>query len=91
VHEFLDACGLTQPRLQIGLPDRYIEHGSRDECLAAAGLDKASVAMTVTRWWQSLPAGLNSNRSTPRMAVAARSAGGTATLPPVQPPKVVQK
>jgi 1-deoxy-D-xylulose-5-phosphate synthase len=91
VHEFLDACGLAQPRLQIGLPDRYIEHGSRDECLAVAGLDKASVAMTVTRWWQSLPAGLNSNRSTPRMAVAARSAGGTAALPSAQPPKVVKK
>ena len=37
VAELLAAEGLSVPLLQIGIPDRFIEHGSRDTCLAAAG------------------------------------------------------
>ncbi len=29
-----------------------MEHGSREDCLAAAGLDLASVESAITRWWQ---------------------------------------
>jgi len=39
VAELLASEGLQVPLLQIGIPDRFIEHGSRDSCLAAAGLD----------------------------------------------------
>jgi hypothetical protein len=37
--------------LHIGIPDRFIEHGSRETCLAAAGLDLAGLAARVDRWW----------------------------------------
>ena len=39
VNELLLATGKPAVILNIGLPDRYIEHGSRQDCLAAAGLD----------------------------------------------------
>jgi 1-deoxy-D-xylulose-5-phosphate synthase len=39
------------PLLQLGIPDRFIEHGSRDSCLAAAGLDAAGLAASVEHWW----------------------------------------
>jgi len=72
--ELLDGEGLSQPRLQIGLPDRYIEHGSREECLRDAGLDDETVGNRIERWWNELQGGLNTTRSVPRMALAAASA-----------------
>ena len=39
VAECLAAHGITLPLLQLGLPDVYLEHGSREEVLAMAGLD----------------------------------------------------
>ncbi|MGH8199078.1 MAG: 1-deoxy-D-xylulose-5-phosphate synthase [Steroidobacteraceae bacterium] len=55
IAELLAAEGLSLPLLQIGIPDRFIEHGSRDSCLAAAGLDAQSIAATVERWWSLQP------------------------------------
>jgi 1-deoxy-D-xylulose-5-phosphate synthase len=55
VAELLLAEGLSLPLLQIGIPDRFIEHGSRDSCLAAAGLDAQSLGATVDRWWSLQP------------------------------------
>ena len=49
--ELLASEGLQVPLLQIGIPDRFIEHGSRDTCLAAAGLDLAGLTASVERWW----------------------------------------
>jgi len=66
--ELLDALGLTTPRLHIGIPDRFVEHGSREECLAAAGLDLPSIGAAVERWYAGL--GLNSARAAPRLATA---------------------
>ena len=43
--------GCRLPQLHIGIPDRFIEHGSRDDCLAAAGLDPAGLQRTIERWW----------------------------------------
>jgi 1-deoxy-D-xylulose-5-phosphate synthase len=43
---------LEIPLLQLGIPDRFIEHGSRDSCLKAAGLDAASLSSAIERWWQ---------------------------------------
>src|SRR6185312_16403093 len=51
VGELLAAEGLQLPLLQLGIPDRFIEHGSREGCLAAAGLDAAGLAASVERWW----------------------------------------
>jgi 1-deoxy-D-xylulose-5-phosphate synthase len=51
VGEALAAAGIQIPLLQIGIPDRFIEHGSRDTCLAAAGLDLAGLNSRVDVWW----------------------------------------
>jgi 1-deoxy-D-xylulose-5-phosphate synthase len=52
VLELLAAEGLQPPLLQLGIPDRFIEHGSREGCLKAAGLDAASLAASIERWWE---------------------------------------
>jgi 1-deoxy-D-xylulose-5-phosphate synthase len=51
VGELLASEGLLIPLLQLGIPDRFIEHGSRDSCLVAAGLDAAGLTSSVERWW----------------------------------------
>jgi 1-deoxy-D-xylulose-5-phosphate synthase len=51
VAELLAAEGLAVPLLQLGIPDRFIEHGSREGCLLAAGLDGASLAESISHWW----------------------------------------
>jgi 1-deoxy-D-xylulose-5-phosphate synthase len=51
VGELLGAEGLQLPLLQLGIPDRFIEHGSREGCLVAAGLDAAGLEASVGRWW----------------------------------------
>jgi 1-deoxy-D-xylulose-5-phosphate synthase len=50
VGECLAAHRVLVPLLNLGIPDHYIEHGSRDECLAAAGLDAASILEAVRAW-----------------------------------------
>jgi 1-deoxy-D-xylulose-5-phosphate synthase len=51
VGELLTAAGLQLPMLHIGIPDRFIEHGTRDTCLARAGLDLAGLTAQVEQWW----------------------------------------
>ena len=51
VGELLAAEEMLIPLLQLGIPDRFIEHGSREGCLAAAGLDAASLLASIERWW----------------------------------------
>jgi 1-deoxy-D-xylulose-5-phosphate synthase len=51
VGELLASEGLLIPLLELGIPDRFIEHGSREGCLAAAGLDAAALAASIERWW----------------------------------------
>jgi 1-deoxy-D-xylulose-5-phosphate synthase len=51
IGELLASEGLQLPLLQLGIPDRFIEHGSRDGCLAAAGLDAAGLTASIERWW----------------------------------------
>ena len=50
VNEFLAAQGLQLPVLNLGIPDAFIEHGSREECLAIAGLDPEGLRKSVERW-----------------------------------------
>ena len=52
VLEVLQRLGSTVPVLQVGVPDAFVEHGSREDNLAAAGLDLASVRATVERFWR---------------------------------------
>ncbi len=44
INEILAANKVMIPVLNLGLPDNYIEHGSRDDCLAMAGLDVETVS-----------------------------------------------
>ena len=55
VGELLASEGLQLPLLQLGIPDRFIEHGSRDSGLAAAGLDAAGLGGSIERWWALQP------------------------------------
>ncbi len=51
VAELLASEGVSLPLLHLGIPDRFIEHGSRESCLVAAGLDAASIHAGIERWW----------------------------------------
>lgn len=51
VGEALTAAGVRIALLHLGIPDKFIEHGSRDTCLAAAGLDLAGLTANIDRWW----------------------------------------
>ena len=57
VLQCLQQHSVTIPSLALGIPDRFIEHGSRQENLADAGLDLASLRTAVHRFWarQGLP------------------------------------
>jgi len=55
VGELLAAAGLKVSLLHIGIPDRFIEHGSRDSCLTAAGLDAAGLQASIEGWWALEP------------------------------------
>lgn len=67
--EALAAEGLTLPHLHIGIPDRITEHGSRDDCMAAAGLDSVSMAAAIDRWRAGVPA-LKPSRPATKLAAA---------------------
>lgn len=52
VAEELAACNVQMPLLQLGIPDRFVEHGSRDECLTMAGLDVANLESAIEHFWK---------------------------------------
>ncbi|HET8692373.1 MAG TPA: 1-deoxy-D-xylulose-5-phosphate synthase [Steroidobacteraceae bacterium] len=54
VLEVLERRGQLLPVLQVGVPDGFVEHGSREDNLAAAGLDAHSVRSAVERFWRGL-------------------------------------
>jgi 1-deoxy-D-xylulose-5-phosphate synthase len=54
VAELLAARGLRVPLLQLGIPDRFSERGTRRSCLAAARLDAPGLGERIERWWSSL-------------------------------------
>jgi 1-deoxy-D-xylulose-5-phosphate synthase len=54
VIELLANGGGALPSLTLGIPDRFIEHGSREDCLRAAELDLPSLEAAVGRWWEQL-------------------------------------
>ncbi len=52
VGELLSAERVLIPFGSIGIPDRFIEHGSRQSCLADAGLDARGLSASLERWWK---------------------------------------
>ena len=53
VLEVLQRIGSALPVLQIGVPDGFVEHGSREDNLVAAGLDGPAIRATIERFWRS--------------------------------------
>jgi 1-deoxy-D-xylulose-5-phosphate synthase len=51
VAELLATRGVQLPLHHIGIPDLFIEHGTRESCLAKAGLDLAGLSANVEQWW----------------------------------------
>jgi len=56
VIELLANCAHTLPTLTLGIPDRFVEHGSREDCLKAAELDPASLESAIRRFREHVPA-----------------------------------
>ena len=54
VNEFLAREGLLKPILNLGLPDRYVEHAKPAEMLAECGLDEAGIEAAVRQRLASL-------------------------------------
>jgi 1-deoxy-D-xylulose-5-phosphate synthase len=52
VGELLASLGHRSALLHIGIPDRAIMHGTREDCLAEADLDSASLQRQIDAWWQ---------------------------------------
>ena len=48
VNEYLSNAGISTPSLNLGLPDRYIDHGSQADLLAECGLDAAGIRQSIT-------------------------------------------
>ena len=51
VLELLQAEGVLLPVLQLGLPDAFQHHASREALLAEAGLDAAGIRAAILRRW----------------------------------------
>jgi len=47
VAEYLNAAGVLKPVLQLGLPDRYIDHGDQARLLVDLGLDASGIEQSV--------------------------------------------
>jgi 1-deoxy-D-xylulose-5-phosphate synthase len=54
VLEYLQRIGSALPVLQLGVPDGFVEHGTREDNLAAAGLDGPGVRAAIERFWRGL-------------------------------------
>jgi len=56
VGELLNAEGVTMPLLQLGLPDAFQRHASREDLLAEAGIDADGIRAAVLKRWPQLAA-----------------------------------
>jgi len=48
VNEYLSSASINTPSLNLGLPDRYIDHGSQTALLAECGLDAQGIVKSIT-------------------------------------------
>ena len=53
VNEYLIGAGKTKKILNLGLPDRFQEHASREELLADAGLEPTSILLQIQQIYPS--------------------------------------
>jgi 1-deoxy-D-xylulose-5-phosphate synthase len=61
INECLAAHGVTIPVHNLGLPDRYVEHGEHMALLSQCGLDATGIETSITHW-------LEHNAAQPRIA-----------------------
>jgi 1-deoxy-D-xylulose-5-phosphate synthase len=54
VSEFLSREGILKPVLHLGLPDRFLEHGSHQDQLTHCGLDEEGIYTAIERRWNQL-------------------------------------
>jgi len=54
VNECLIRQQSLPPMLNLGLPDRFVEQGSREECLAVCGLDENGIIASIARFLDGL-------------------------------------
>lgn len=54
IAELLSAENIVLPIMHLGLPDAYQEHASREQLLAEAGLDAASIHSAIVKRWPLL-------------------------------------
>ena len=47
INDFLQEQRILMPVLNLGLPDRFVEQGTRDELLALCGLDSAGILASI--------------------------------------------
>ncbi|WP_455223371.1 1-deoxy-D-xylulose-5-phosphate synthase [Kaarinaea lacus] len=47
INEFLASANVTIPILNLGIPDQFIEQGTREECLTACGLDSSGIMLAI--------------------------------------------
>jgi 1-deoxy-D-xylulose-5-phosphate synthase len=52
VAECLATARVCLPLLHCGIPDQFIEHGSREDCINAAGLDAPTLEAKILHWWR---------------------------------------
>ncbi len=76
VAECLAARGATAELLMLGLPDRPLEHGTRDEVLRDAGLDRAGVLSAITNRWNARQPEPATQARRPNLQLVGRSAAG---------------
>jgi 1-deoxy-D-xylulose-5-phosphate synthase len=53
INEVLAEQGIETRILNIGLPDRFVDQGSREQLLTECGLDEAGIQGTIERWLSS--------------------------------------
>jgi 1-deoxy-D-xylulose-5-phosphate synthase len=63
VAEFLAARNLQVPVLHLGLADAYLEHASREQLLAEAGIDAAGIRSAILARWPHLAGVPNAARA----------------------------
>jgi len=54
VQEYFNQRGVTLPVLQLGLPDRFIDHGDRNTILAGLGLDAQGIVTAIRQRFSAL-------------------------------------
>jgi 1-deoxy-D-xylulose-5-phosphate synthase len=54
IAELLASENVNKPVLQLGLPDAYLDHASREDLLAQAGLDFAGVRAAIVKRWPGI-------------------------------------